>query len=364
MGVSLNAFRQRVRRWPALLFLMTAGALLLEDQHRLQPWMIFNLWLFLIISLGKPRRILKLIPILTASLYVYSALSKCNLMFLEQHGLIILGGLLRALHLDPAQLSTAAKNVLISSFPIAEMLIGAGLLFARTRRLSAVMAMIMHALLLLTFSSRGLNHEWSVSLWNVFFLLQAFGLWVLPESFFGVRTAAKVDDRETATSGWILIGMSVVIWGFPLIRFSGHLDQWMGWSLYSPRHKVVRILLRTSPDKIDSEFPPFTKSAYRWVGGETGPLTFLSDRWSLSELHVPLNPEARMEFAVAFSLCERFDCWDQLAIEVETRNLMAPDKRETRRYVGREQFSQLAQEYRLPVRPNARFLISREAKSK
>lgn len=154
LGQLMDSLRGDPSKRFSLLFLLAAGSLLLEDQHRWQPWMIQYIWISLLILIGPPRRTLTLVIILTTSLYVYSAISKANLMFLEQHGQVILSGLFRSLSLELNRFPETIQRVMIATFPMGECFIAVGLLIPRTRRLAACLAMLMHGLLILTFSSR------------------------------------------------------------------------------------------------------------------------------------------------------------------------------------------------------------------
>jgi hypothetical protein len=336
----------RSGRLPAVIFILTALGLLLEDQHRAQPWMLQFLWLSLFVAIGPPRRTLLLVVMLTSSLYFYSAISKCNLMFLEQHGQVILGGLFKSLGLNPGLVPENLRRILIAGFPLGELLIAVGLLVGKTRRRAACLAVFMHGLLILIFSPRGLNHEWGVLIWNGFFLLQAVCLWVF---------ATPAEENNESSRDWIGLAIAAGLWLFPLLRFSGHLDQWAGWSLYSPRADVVRIYLAVPPAQIDAGFPDFTAERYQLIRGDAGPLEFLPDRWSIAATHVPLNPESRLELAVARSLCETYGVWDQIAVVHETRDLMDPDERVTQSYRKREALAAFAEEFALPTMANRRF---------
>ena len=96
-----------------------------------------------------------LVLMLTSSLYFFSALSKCNLMFLEQHGQVILAGLFKSLGLDLGRIPENLRRLLIAGFPLGEMLIAVGLLFDQWRRLASMAALLMHSLLIVTFSPLG-----------------------------------------------------------------------------------------------------------------------------------------------------------------------------------------------------------------
>lgn len=344
-----SAVSGRSGKLPSVVFILTAVSLLLEDQHRAQPWMLHFLWLSLFVAIGPSRRILLLTVTLTSSLYCYSAISKCNLMFLEQHGQVILEGLFKSLGLNSKLLPEYLRRALIAGFPLGELLIAAGLLFRKTRRWAACLAVVMHGLLILIFSPWGLNHEWGVLIWNGFFLWLAVCLWM-----FAGRTEATENNRFSRDG--IGFGIAAGLWLFPLLRFTGQLDQWAGWSLYSPRAEVVRIYLTVPPAGIDPGFPDFTSERYQLIRGDTGPAEFLPDRWSIAVSHVPLNPEARLELAVARSLCERYDAWDHIAVLHETRDLMHPEERDIQSYRGREAIAAFAEQFTLPTTANRRFV--------
>jgi hypothetical protein len=354
LGQLIDSLRGQLSKRFSLLFLLSAGSLLLEDQHRAQPWMIHYLWISLWILIGPPRRTLTLVLVLTTSLYAYSAISKANFMFLEQHGQVILSGLFRSLSLDLNRIPETIRRLLIAIFPVGEFLLAIGLLILGTRRLAACLSLIMHGLLILTFSSRGLNHEWSVLLWNGFFLFQAFWLWCLPKQVLQLKN--DVPESSQLRYDKLLICWIVFFWSFPLLRLTGHLDQWLGWSLYSPRAVVVRVLLAKPPTQIADNFPPFTNDPYRWIEGDAGPLVFVSDRWSINQLHVPLNPEPRLEIAVAWALCEKYNCWEDLIVVVEQRNLMSPTDRKAEQFTGQTELKELRRQFLLPTQSNHRFL--------
>jgi hypothetical protein len=343
-----SALSSRPGRLPAAMFIVCAMGLFLEDQHRMQPWMLHFLWLSLILLIGSSRRTMSLVVMLTSSLYFYSALSKCNLMFLEQHGQVILAGLFKSLGLDLGRIPENLRRLLIAGFPLGEFAIATGLLFNRWRRLAAIAALAMHGLLIVTFSPLGLNHEWGVLIWNAFFLLQALCLWTF---------TARVAPEETGNRSrdGIALASGLCFWLFPLLRFSGHLDQWVCWSLYSPRSEVVRISLAVAPGQIDENFPDYTSARYRLIQGDTGPFEFVPDRWSIASMRVPLNPETRLELAVARSLCEKYDAWDRVVVIHETRDLWNPKQRKSQQYQGRDEIASFAAEFRLPTRSNRRF---------
>ena len=85
--------------------------------------------------------------LLTASIYIYSALSKLDWTFLESGGGQIVTGLLTFLHAG-GQLSEFSQRVLAGTLAVGELLIAIGLCWRRSRRAAFVASLAMHALLL------------------------------------------------------------------------------------------------------------------------------------------------------------------------------------------------------------------------
>jgi hypothetical protein len=146
---------------------------------------------------------------------------------------------------------------------------------------------------------------------------------------------------------------------FPLGRFVGLLDEWMGWSLYSPRSEVVQIELLRPANDISPAFPDLTRKKFGLVKGDAVSEEFAADRWSLEQLKVPLNPEARLEYAVALALCERFDAWESLAVSIEHRSLFDPTDRKKEVLRGKQEIERYAAEFYFNTQPGPRFLFAK-----
>ncbi len=325
--------------------LLAVALLVFEDQHRLQAWTIHAGWLWLCLTLASRAAIPRLALAVTIAIYAWSAVSKLNPLFAEQHGQMLLNGLLRGFRLPAHAFSASVRDVFPWAFPLIELLIAAGLSWPRTRRTAAWLAVGMHLMLIVILGPLGLNHEPGVLLWNGLFIAQLLALWCFDRP--RATTAARWPRRDVLLMSAILL--------VPALRWVDLLDQWPGWSLYSPRTDVLHIHLADEPPRIDPAFPDFTSEPYRLIGGDAVPREFVPDRWSLAALGVPLNPDARLELSAALAVAERFDAWDRVSIARERRALYDPHHREWQEYRGREGLEGLAAEFRLNAAPNRRY---------
>lgn len=347
-----GSFRHRQSRIGGLLLLTAGLALILEDQHRAQPWLVQSLWLGFLIFLMPQHRLRTAVTLLTASIYFYSAISKANPLFLEHHGKLLLEGLLRVVKLEPSRLTDSARYHLPYLFPAVELCIAIGLLWSKSRQLAATLAMVMHFLLIAVFSPWGLDHEWGVIVWNGMFVALAMWIWTRPDEIIPPKLKWDLPTILFVTTCTIIVV-------FPLGRFVGVVDEWMGWSLYSPRSKVVQIELLRPASEISPGFPHQTRKKFGLVQGDAVAEVLAADRWSLEQLKAPLNPQPRLEYAVALALCERFDAWESVAVSVEHRSLFNPSDREKEVLRGKAQIEQYASGFYFNTKPGPRFRTAR-----
>ncbi|MEZ6044477.1 MAG: hypothetical protein R3C11_02625 [Planctomycetaceae bacterium] len=164
-----------------LLFLLLA----ILDQHRIQTWSYqFSLMGILLgcRQQGVPSnseqigysadRALKLLQILIASIYIYSALSKLDLHFISGGGFFLSEGLMQALGIDTTLWSDEKRKIVTSLLPLYELTVGITLLFKRFRRIALVGSILLHLALLLTLGPWGLHHSDGVLIWNLYFIVQ------------------------------------------------------------------------------------------------------------------------------------------------------------------------------------------------
>ncbi|WP_145264218.1 MauE/DoxX family redox-associated membrane protein [Calycomorphotria hydatis] len=184
-----------------LLLLVSTLLMVTLDQNRLQVWVYHFGIASVLLTLPTADRSLVLIRWLTASIYFWSAISKLDKAFMESMGPYIFNeGLLKAtglIHLFPG----GFQNWLTLLLPGYELLIGIAVFTKRFQRLGLIASLVMHVLLLITFSPWGLNHSRGVLLWNVYFLGQnSLLLYYVLKASGGHQPAVTPNQEDTATT--------------------------------------------------------------------------------------------------------------------------------------------------------------------
>jgi hypothetical protein len=335
----------------------------LTDQHRIQPWVVHLVVGALVFITCRPQRGVALLRIFAISIYIYSALGKFDYQFMNSVGPQLLTGLAGLTGVDIKTWDSALVSKLSLLLPLGELLIGIMLCHRRTRKLAILSATLMHICLAVLFSPLGLNHEWGVVVWNVFFIFQndmLFGTTLLAgvaKCRLKSTSAANatevelpehtVDKPVKPQAQWISQLILILVLVLPALEPYEVVDHWPSWGLYSPRNSrvVVRVYLSagTKTKAIEEFFQPQFVNA---------PFHVLDlSRWSLETLGVPIYPQQRYQLGVARAVAQKYDL--DRAIEVDllsmSHRLTGRRQRETLR--GVEAIKMACQRYRLNAVP-------------
>ena len=336
-------------RSAAILYAILFAALVILDQHRLQPWGVHIAVCLLIVTAFEARQQLSWLLAFTASIYIYSALSKFDAQFLHTVGQDFLRELLRVWPNSYARLSDNSRLVMTTLFPIGELLCGLGLLWNPSRRLALVLAIIMHATLIGILGPWGLSHSWGVLLWNVVFIgLNALMWRQLSHPFSFQFRDDTGPSRGLATWRLVVSGLCMFLFVLPLGERLGVVDHWLGWALYAPHSSRARIeVLAGSVEQQPEMVRRFVLSnaedisAWDYVAVE---------RWSLETLGVPVYPQQRFYVAVARALAEPADEFGVRVTLQGTANRWS-GARSVRVLENRSELSQAAQRYWFNTKP-------------
>ncbi|MCA9079417.1 MAG: hypothetical protein KDA58_02615 [Planctomycetaceae bacterium] len=326
------------RRW--LLLTLAWGAVMLLDQNRAQPW-TWEFWLIASASAALPAvQSRRVIQGLIISIYFYSAVSKIDAEFLYGLGPLLASGLCKPFGLDLLHWTPLSQQVAAAMLPAGELLIAALLCTRRWRSWGSYGSLAMHGGLILALGPCGLNHEWGVLCWNVYFIAQNLLLFrqddaaidrgasdvvsVRPQASSGVphdspnraefhrdalrqqefgRSDATPASQRCNTSPWSVTATCVlaVITLYPALEWFGWCDPWPAWAVYSHRPIHVRPLVHL--DAVHQ----FPESIRRWIGPPE-PLTdwcpLPLDSVSFSETHTPLYPEGHYRAALFVALAD------------------------------------------------------------
>lgn len=294
-------------------FLLSAFLLVVMDQHRLQPWLqqlcLLNLFALLLSQRGSTDFAKRLL----ISIYLFSAASKFDYVFLNTLGQEFGAQLFSFVGLKFEQLPDVVRLAVAWVFPLSELMIGGGLLWRRTRRIAASVAILLHLMLLLILGPLGLKHHWGVLLWNLFFVFQ---LWVLflwsPKDLADEDLIQQSNEvPKSAWSGrvcWLLILL-------PLLEPFHLLDHWPAWQLYAPRNSRVSLsVLEQRVVELPEELRKFVdrgEGAQLWQ-------RFDLDAWSLESVGVPIYPQDRFQLGVSLAIAERFGLEGGVRVEVRS----------------------------------------------
>jgi hypothetical protein len=328
--VALGPSAGRVRNVGLCLFATTIAFLILVDQHRLQPWAYQFLIVAIVLACCPPQRAACLLRLLVISIYLHSALSKCDASFLHTQGQTFLSTLLGQLGISTDYWSQAARYLGASLFPGGELLIALGLCFRRTRFAALCIAVCMHLLLLATLGPWGLGHKPGVLVWNLYFIAQdvlLFG-WF---PFTWRNTFSSTDDepdrveecrdtRRPAESNRSLAsafagGMTLAVVVLPFFEPFGWYDSWPSWAVYATRAERVRVFVdEASADQLPAELHPFLSSP-RYLDNRR---RIKIDQWSLHTLDAPVYPQSRFQLGVALALGENAELGNAIHVEIES----------------------------------------------
>ena len=333
----------------AFLFILTL--LILEDQHRLQPWAYqFGLVAVAFVLMKRPV-FLQFARLLAISIYIYSALGKFDFQFTHSVGQEFLSEVCRALQVDLFQLSLESRWFLAGLFPLGEFAIGGFLLVAvfQTKgwqlKLATVLTGLFHFGLLLILGPWGLNHQPAVLIWNLFFIAQTFILfWPSIVASQNDSTDSKRTHSKTfqwrSSLGYIFAVLAI---GFPAGESLGFVDHWPAWGLYSPRNSRATL-----------ELPPWTTPSVVETYCVEGKCNL--DRWSLESLGVPNYPQARFQVGVCKSLLAKDKRFELTArVSVERMSDRWTGKREIVLIKGMTELERASRLFYLNCEPSGRF---------
>ena len=299
-------------RWvkPAtLLFWTSTSLLILLNQHRLQPWAYLMLVTSCLLVCMPSKACLMWLRRIVISIYLYSAISKLDYQFVFTVGEQMLDVLLGFIGLETAGLPQWLQISLVLCLPLGELLIGGLLLFLKTRRLGGWLAMGLHASLLFVLGPLGLNHQPGVLIWNAWFIVQAWLLFVSRSPSESLQARGDSEDRSSFDEEpkrtpielppveliWFgrLLAMFVIAFPMtcalsPWVELPIKADHWVAWEVYAPRSSraIAQVPAWTTSDP-SLDQPSFTSTSQPQT---PNPL-------SLQTLGVPVYPQDRFQAA-------------------------------------------------------------------
>ena len=279
--------------------LVSAGvlvALIILNQHRLQPWAYLTLIQLFVLGSRNDRLSIALMRAVIVSIYVFSAISKFDFAFFEHQGLRFTDTLLGFVGGNPHLMAPRDKSFFIWAIPIGELVVGLGLGWRGTRRFAVGLSLVLHAILIVVLGPLGLNHHSGVLIWNSLFAAQVLVL-------FGWQTPIDQDDQQPSSiANYLAIVVATVACLLPIGELFGYVDHWPAWSLYSDRTEKVELFIdaeeahKLPPELLKHLGPPLPLQTWR---------KFYLEQYSLAATRAPIYPEDRFQTGVANAVIRR-----------------------------------------------------------
>ncbi|HJZ94930.1 MAG TPA: DoxX family protein [Candidatus Solibacter sp.] len=275
------------------ILLVLAAILVAFDQSRLQPWFFQYWFMLLVLSRSESENLCRLIVF---SIYFWSGLQKLNSGFAAG----AFPWLVEPLKIIPAWVGYAA--------PFIEAGIALALLFRPTRRAAVLLAIAMHAAILLAIGPLGHNTNNVVWPWNITMAASAFLL------FWRADFSARELFLPKQTLACIVLILFTVA---PALSFFGAYDNYLSWALYAGNKDDGDLYFS---DAVYDKLPDTLQDYVTDEGPDRAGLNI--GTWSFGELNVPAYPELRIYGQVHRSLCRYGD----ITLEVERKSTLLGDR--------------------------------------
>lgn len=272
--------------------------LVLADQHRLQPWVYQYLLLGLAFVATSQDRALGLARLFVIALYIHSGLSKLDLTFSRELGLLFLRTGLRPLGLDPLGWSLPVRTVAVLAMPAAELVVGLGLIFPSTRRFAVGGAVLVHGVLLGILGPWGLAHSTIVLIWNAAMML---GVVVL----FGPERSLEYQPQPRGLAmacERVVLYIFLMAAGLPFLERWGLWDTWPSFALYASHGE--RLEVEIWKPTIDLDRLPTDVEPYLRLDPSTDQYIVDLNGWSLAERGTPVYPQVRAMLGLAEAMAD------------------------------------------------------------
>jgi len=320
LAATLLSNNQRPSHWLLLACITLMLVLVLNNQHRLQPWAYHFLLSAWAVAMIDAKRALFWLRALMVSVYVYSAVSKFDLRFAETTGAIFVStplGWFTDRPIDPGFVTKLAL-----ALPVGELLVAATLLHPAIRHWGVRLAIGLHLSLLVILGPWGLQQRLGVLIWNVGCILQVS--WLFRQHAFerSSTQASALSANGRLQSVFVLpcapILLAVLM---PLLAPWGYCDSWLAWGLYSTRAPRTELFIAAEAIRqLPDDLQPFCYV----VGQDQIWARVAKTNWSLETLHVPIYPHERFDLAIDLALVDRLPT-DQRWFRIDRMGV--PDRR-------------------------------------
>jgi hypothetical protein len=317
--------------------------LVVQDQHRFQPWAYQYAVTGLLLTTLRPRTGLRYARWWIVSLYIHSGLSKLDGSFHDELGTVFLATILRILHVEPSTVPELWRQVLIMAMPLFELVVAIALLVPRTRRLGVVGATGIHLILIVILGPLGLGHSAIVLVWNAAMLTE---VWIA----FGPEPAESAEAGTSKGIGWLELGIKGLFWAgvlLPLVERWELFDAWPSHALYASHVERLDVFLH------ESELEAYPVVVRRHLTPtEDGPWHRLNlTAWSRELRGTPVYPQNRACLGLAEALAARYGVRGLVRVVLLGPTDQWTGRRASRERIGLEAIRQEGDRFLLNAHP-------------
>ncbi len=277
---------------PVMAFLIVNELLACSlDQTRWQPWEYQYLFMILIflVNYKEQWRIQPVLIFLLAAIYTYSGLHKMNAAFI---GMVWNPMILKQFfHISPETIKLPLVHYTGYMLPLVEFAAGAALFIPRTRKIAAILLIIMHVSLLILLGPFGLNFNVIIWPWNIAMITFLYLLVFKNEPILSLKPVFYKLNYLVA-----------LFWGvMPAFCFVGLWDNYLSANLYSGKMPFLIISVK---DKAGLEdLAPFF--------AESNPLQdskglIYVQSWAYKDMNVPSYPQLRTFKIIAREFMKKY----------------------------------------------------------
>lgn len=285
------------RRVVAAVELIAVGLLvrlILADQHRFQPWAYQYIVTTLALATMPAARGLRCARRFLIALYAYSGLSKLDVTFTRELGLLFLSGIVGPFGVDVATISEPWRTAGVLAMPSGELLVALGLAVPATRRIGLIGAVGLHATLIGLLGPWGLGHSTIVLVWNVALLVEVLVL-------FSPRPEGVTAATPPARVAWIEVPARLIVLAalvMPAFERYGFWDTWPSFALYASHAERVDVAVAAGQE---GRYPSSVRARLGPPDG-TGSRRLDLNGWSLDQRGTPVYPQGRAMLGLAAAL--------------------------------------------------------------
>lgn len=253
----------------------------LLDYMRWQPWEYQYLLTLIFFLFAKDRKqFLSLLTFLLAATYIFSGIHKFSGSFLYTFWDRII--LYRLLGLSYNELMNPLIHYSGLTLSVIEVAIGVGILFFRTGKYFAPLAIIMHLIIVLFFGPSGLNYNIIIFPWNLA-MIALVGVLFYKNTVPNFSLSFFKSRFNVAT--FLLVGI------MPVLCFFGRWDDYLSFNLYSGNIKTLVVCVKDVEGY--PELKPYRSTQRSSMYCDDAYL-INTTTWALDELKVPVYPEERV----------------------------------------------------------------------